>query len=743
MYITYRMIKKNSDYETVVLPFYREEAARTIQKAFKRFKARSNAFDKLQKIPRDQAYRRNLLAHYLATNARLPAISSLKINEPEDDGLYAHLTDKVKKGHYEEINFTHPDFIRRLYGCLRAEHITMTELLTIQLMYESLICFNFGKMPQNPRNYFSRHLLSEIGPYTPQSISYWGSREEEKLTHLLSDKSIDEPLHYYTIPLPRHIALGFLFFELEEYSQDSHLESMFFHYLQSKKDLSPSIRFELFTLLAELRLKPTINAPRLRSLLQKIEPNLWGVFTKTHYTSPSSPLNFGLNHHQFNKELDTIKFLLALHQTQTQLPMLCLSPQYNAATSDTPLFSFVIPTIKTFIALESICHGSESVLPIAMIGKQSIKMIRAYDEIPAIRHQSTSLHNLSAIQRQLTCLYPTASRLPKPSRPIELNHPDVPGLQKPHDYLCHPFLLSWHDLFHTWRSGSNFKAIFRKLRTMHDEKAGLAQSNTTMSKGSWGGTDIDSSIGGMMRTHLHTHGPIPPYFTARALLVIFNRAEIDFHQLHDDNYLLVNDIYQQYEAWSLLLGGYHPLSLTPQIYSENLTDSERGCLRNFCLLFNDIADYRLKRPEVSVAEIILHNLIAPAEPCDIVLFEKLAQIGYKNCLVWSRNNGLYFKPAIQAALATHLVKPRLRDNTPDKLRHALRWIVSTLGQPTPFAQNVFSLFFSAPGEKAMRAAAITIPDDRMLTLTSNLTEMRVSPIDDVNRSIHPKTRVLN
>ena len=129
-------------------------------------------------------------------------------------------------------------------------------------------------------------------------------------------------------------------------------------------------------------------------------------------------------------------------------------------------------------------------------------------------------------------------------------------------------------------------------------------------------------------------------------------------------------------------------------------------------------------------------MIAPAEPCDIVLFEKLAQIGYKNCLVWSRNNGLYFKPAIQAALATHLVKPRLRDNTPDKLRHALRWIVSTLGQPTPFAQNVFSLFFSAPGEKAMRAAAITIPDDRMLTLTSNLTEMRVSPTEE--RPASPK-----
>ena len=145
---------------------------------------------------------RTLILRVVTKRNRLPspinALNSKKIAQ------------NINDNQYEYINYNLPDFTYVLLDALRANLISMNGFITAKLMYESLIAFNGGVIPKNPRLYFKRHLLNDLeGPYQPdQLIEYWNFSHDKIILNY------KEELVYYTIDLPYLTAVSVLYHQL-------------------------------------------------------------------------------------------------------------------------------------------------------------------------------------------------------------------------------------------------------------------------------------------------------------------------------------------------------------------------------------------------------------------------------------------------------------------------------------------------------------------------------------------------
>jgi hypothetical protein len=77
-------------------------------------------------------------------------------------------------------------------------------------------------------------------------------------------------------------------------------------------------------------------------------------------------------------------------------------------------------------------------------------------------------------------------------------------------------------------------------------------------------------------------------------------------------------------------------------------------------------------PKATVVEVILHDLLKPAEKMDSALLAEVNKLGLKNLFYWSRNTGLYFKEEFRADLKKLGIAPNLRKNSPALIRIALK-----------------------------------------------------------------------
>ena len=154
-----------------------------------------------------------------------------KLQEPVDDRYLVNLVKHIQAKNYAQIDYSEPEFTRYLFAALRLGKITQDEMLTAKLMYESLIAFNQGKVPENSQAQFSRfNLGDEQGPYDPsQDIPYWTPENSEKLQASNEDKQ------YYTINLPHQVAVKYLFQCLQDEKISEQLGRYLLAYINSKK----------------------------------------------------------------------------------------------------------------------------------------------------------------------------------------------------------------------------------------------------------------------------------------------------------------------------------------------------------------------------------------------------------------------------------------------------------------------------------------------------------------------------
>lgn len=632
--IHFDMIEPGSDYETVVLSFYRDQAARTIQSAYR-----------------------------YAKNPQAPLYHSKKIHENPNLGFNQAIGEHMKTERYDLIDYAHPDFTRHLFAALRARVVSMNQMMTAKLMHDSLLCFHVGQMPAHPQSLFSRYtLIDPKGPYQPTSIHYWGEDDSMELAERLRYSMAQNRYHYYTLNFPpRHLVL-FLLYKLK------HLQAPMYKRLQpilrdyiTSRPCSQKDRQAALNAVRDLKDTPDISAKWLTGFILKQEPD----FKRTQYLHRKiQPTTWA-----------DMQFLVKIDNVHSQIPGLCRSPQFNSSHPNTPILSIILPTIATFNLLQDIVHGIEATRPMAVTGLVTTRMIRAYDEIPLVQQSQPCV--FTATQNQLRELYPAVSRFQFPSRPIELAHPDTERCKKPHDYECSDFLLSWHDLFHTWRNGANFKPLIRKLRTLHDEKAGLEPHPHGMSSTLWPLTDMDFSIGQMMREN-----PNAPVYTAVAILSILALGGFDYLIPQDDNFLFLYDVCKSPHDWMPLLFGWNPERLHTLSACLHDHPKEQQALDALVAAQQKMQAYLATYPDASVVQIIIIDLLSPLKTGDSELLATLRAHPDNTFFYWSKNTkiqaGLYFKPAVHAQLIHLGIHPQLRKNDAAAIRVALAYITPTI-----------------------------------------------------------------
>ena len=586
--------KASHDYQLVVFPYYREEAAKTIQSWWK----------------------------------KEPLYFIKKLTEHRDPHFNRRTANLIKNNRYDLIEYNKFDFTRCLFGALRQGDITMNELITAKLMFESLSCFNDGPMPKQPEKVFARYQLADPnGPYQYQSI-YYGSNKQ----HL----DIDERLHYYVIDLPRDQAVCFLYTALNAYDTIKGIPSM-------RKVLQGALLQYKQKLSEQSIIETDDDALFVKQYTDLIWQNMYQASYSCH----------------FIKNEQNGRFIAAFFNIGEQLPFLCRkSPTSDATIKDTPLLSFVIPTIDTFNLLQQMAHGPNAVLPVGVVGPVTTRMIRAYDEIPPAL---LSREALTETQRLLKHLYPTVAMIKANARPLELTHPDAEKTTRPHDADCSDFLLSWHDLLHAWRNGANLKPIIRKLRRLHDETAGLDNNKRGMSRALWKLSDLDSSQGAKFRRNQDENIAMQCYCALTLIMRSFEKAGFKHKVDHDDNYLMSYSVCQ--DDWQPLffhqsLTSLYQTMLLDSNVSKSFNNSDYAfryrVLMDRCEMVNE---YLHQHPQASVIDVILSHRLKPLQIGDQALLMYLSKY-YKTLFFWSKNEGLYFKkpfrfPGINSCVRSH------------------------------------------------------------------------------------------
>ncbi len=651
--VSYGMIDTNTEYHLLVSPLYRNEAAKVIQHAIRNRLQRNNILDQYQRLDYSCKKTRTHLATSYLQNINHKNYVPQQLTEIPDDAFNQTIIDHIQHNQYEAIDYELNDFTRRLFAILRQGQISLNQMMTAKLLYEARLCF------QN--NVIRRFQLNDKkGPYQPsQEMGYWDADKSTMLTQLLENPVESNNNYYYTIDLPNHYVSAFLYDSLD-YSNRNIFVFALKLYIQTLPNNKKALSW-----INDLSPR---NRGLLKAFIKQHEQPKTQSFVSCEYNQSYFPSEYTVS--DFYIERVTCQFFSNLLSVHSYAPSLCVSPHYKNNDNHSPLMSFVIPTLDTLYTLQKIVHGEEATYAFGTVGKINAKMIRAYDEVPAERLNPTELKPTVASQLLVT-LFPSAKHLKSHSRPIELTHPDVEKTFKPHGSDCHDFFLTWHDVFHAWRSGENYKLLMRKLRRLHDDKAGLASlKNKSMSRSIWLLSDVDFNLGTECRMHDR------PNTILQHINNVFKRGGFDLTQKKDDNYLLIDAFCTYPDVWKPLLCG-----LSDEL-GVGVDDTMRNnLLKNpFIFLWNkelliaqqSLLNYRKTYPSASIVQMILNDLLEPYLQKDEVLLH-LNQDDYKDIFYWSANTGLFFKPACCNLVAEQ--KPKLRDNSADIIHKVLSIIV--------------------------------------------------------------------
>ena len=564
------------------------------------------------------------------------------IQEPDDDGFYDHLASCILNQNFHHIHYNTPDFIRRLFGALRHNIINLNEFLTIQSLYELINAFHSGIMPENAHRLFEKYsLYNPLGPFTPRRfISYWGIYENRWLDFLNQDEQTTY-MHYYTIEAPQSFVLAFLYFALNGPQFELNYEELLIKMVQ-RAQVTPELIQDCLENIHSLKENPTPEKAK------KIKHFLNVSFAKEQERLPE---------HVRKMNTSSMRFLALLYKIKTQIPTIC---EHNGS------FYFILIHIEGLNQLQKIVHPGESVLPTPVLGPVSTRMIRAYDEIP---ERVKSGKPLSLGQQLLNTLFPDAQKLKHASRPIEVRHPDVRHNHQPHGYKVHPFFLSWHDIFHAWRSGCHYKAIIHQFRLIFDEKAGLVKSPDIMSKIIWRLTDMDFGFSSIYRD-------VKPKLSIENQLDFYVNLILWFFSTSPH----IEDIVLYY--FHLLKPGHLPipnfLSILPRKLESYLKLTRASKIPNLhnnleFLIFqqNRVHHYLQKNPNAHFMDVYLSFLFEPKYTLSHEMIHYFHDQGYENCFEWTKNDGIHFSSRWYPTLKSYDLKKRVSENNIDILYESL------------------------------------------------------------------------
>lgn len=559
----------------------------------------------------------------------------------------------VSTSNYHLIDYHHPNFVQHLFGAFELSLINMNDMISIKSIYDALLCFHHGHLPAEPAKSLERNQLPE-GQFQAQSIEYWTRNHSQKLQKALSSTEHPEKYHYYTIGLDE-IYTDYLVFEmLWQNFRPYYFRELLFAYINRK---GPEFRRVLIAARNYLHTyAPCYKMELLRQLFGERPPHL-------------EP-----------KEKDSILFFIAVEQLDTQMPSILIIPHGKH------LIEFIIPSMDYFNLIQGILHGQEAVYPCGVVGKQSPRLIRAFDEIPSIPPGQA----LTEAQKTLVRLYPIAQTFETSRRPVEITYPNIPYEDNPHDFRPYDFMLLWHDLFHAWRSGSNFKKIIRELRLLHDEKLGYSShQHRGMSPTIWNLTDMDTSAGLLYRNKV----TLDSFFSSFKLFI--EQMVFKFYDIHHpENYLFLFDLVKNPSRWE-------PLPFIHQIETagallERFPDVE---FEKFYNTYLDVNAYIQEHGDACFFEVYLSCILKPTHPFEIKVLQALSDEICHTLFTWGPYE-ITFQDAFYHQGLESLIFPRsLKKSLGDEKKFLMYLSVYLqLNHGLDIPQEEFLTYFTTLGE---------------------------------------------
>jgi hypothetical protein len=732
------------DYKIVAGPAHRASAAIAIQTAWRRFKIAKALKEKgLSLRPEEssltgRATRDNhqatldkeiavlslvdgqtkLSTKYLEIFHDMQSGKPIKWQLPKGDlGIARELIKPIKTQHFESLNFKTPHYSHHLLRALQENLINKDEFFTAQYLYDALLLINNHTIPENPKTLIKVYQLKATDsdePYCPLKAT--GVTEHAKRTlarSIKQHKKHGKPLTYYVVNLPYHQSLAILYdlaLRSKERMPVTHIVMWRQYILQQREKLiTKHFRLDKDILNAtqkadsiiEVYLKALyeINKPMVRSALvrfmREMEPDWEAFLLASNYEYAYEAFQ------DIKMERESVSLLTSVSVTKSHIPELTHSPSFSFDDPKSPIVALVICPTVTFNCVLDAIYGQNAIHVVPQVGGraergQTMRMVRAWHDEPAARYAFQPDYQ-SKTDVAVSSLYPSASLLEAPSRPVEVC---IEGLGTPpltHGQKTYPAIRTLHDLYHAMIASFN-TPIIRRMENLHDEKGGIAVSHSGMSKALEPLVDLEIVLPKLVLKSIVDDEPLETreQIELRTLMYLFEQGHFEFDAIgsekEDDRYLLLYDMLTFPEEWQPLLYdrrpdelfNQHSFSLLRTILKKSGSSLENDMIgfeaalnkNNFLLADNILQRLRYKDKDL-VARLRLKQFLSMAlaylqmkaflathprlglmgylvslalnsiEEGDIKLLEKMNQLGFENFFCWTRNSGVFFHPTLR------------------------------------------------------------------------------------------------
>lgn len=576
------------------------------------------------------------------------------------------LSKLISDSKWTELDYESKEFLNGIFAAHEQKLINEDQWATALALYTFA---NSGKDPK--RKLFHQFQLGE-GPYDPASLSYSTEENLHKLKSRAEELKKTSPGDntYFCINLSRKKEIAFIYDILNDRLYNDNKD--FFIFLEKYIELASSSASEkqfYLTHLSDLKnsknkeVRSTARAYLMDYILSK-EPDLksWLVDTGNKIfdlVAEGKDLK-ECKLTDLEKERSDTLFFAAMVARNQHIPHMVISPDYNPKgdKQSTPTISLILPSMAFFKNFLLDMHGEkEATFPYYMTRAFTPADIRELDENPS----------KFGVSRQ--------------SRPIQLISKDyTTRFVEAHGYFMDFSTLLIHDLYHCLQNSQNiYKSFARYVRSVFENTEGFA-----MTKGIWEATDMDytgfypgsptlireAQANKENSIHLETQLIV-------AILMGCTDGCFFIDSRHDEGLILIIDSIINREKWQAFLD---PLDTTPEhlcqhyakYHFQKTQPVETDLTAEDILLSHKITYEKMQKiiknfPNQSYSTYIL--LFRLLELHKIDKGEELLKLNLDELLIWEKNKGLKFKPAI-TALATELNKP-LHEYTRESLTQLL------------------------------------------------------------------------
>ncbi|MCX7122951.1 MAG: hypothetical protein NTV32_04690 [Gammaproteobacteria bacterium] len=576
------------------------------------------------------------------------------------------LCAKIKANQYNEMNFKQPEYKRFLLQALRLGEITENELLTAFLLYDGLLAFNKGVMPDDPQAGLQRFQLKVgpdregAGPYNPEAIEY---ADGERLRNLKDALKPED--HYYTIPFNRDQETLFFYEVLWRVRSVplmgiANQESLFFI----------ALRLYLLNRLGgedALIQKGLVIPPPDRNY-NKLLAELKNILEKE-----------GLSKHITQKsiEYETMRLLaqfIPVSRLSKAMPILCLTPKKPEEAENPSFLSMMVFNTSTLNKLQRSMHGEETTEVSVVLGPEQPRQIRSH-LIPG--------EAVGGSENRVRALYPEGFSASY-ARPVELTAEDVLNTHDPHGTHPYHFMLTWHDSFHSWFAGQNFKAPLRHLMSVFDDKGGYAalKSKPGLSKLLWSWTDMNFTVGDLVLRHQTPTSN--EHYSALSFMHILKRSEVfDLKNRINLDFMVYNFVKDEVR-WRRVFNLSPDLSMEHFFHQGFSLNTPLLNEEEFRVLSRALSSARKSlaaNPEMDFLEFTLQERYGipsriNSDPSDALLIKALFAIGGRNFCYWDgEKNDFCILKKVKDSLG--LTEASLSRYSPDALRVYLSGFIKT------------------------------------------------------------------